>query len=139
MQHTETAAEGLSLIKVFLGLANMGAEWVMWLMIAMGFLGAVVVFERMWLLTTTGVDVTRVARSVLKALKVGDLEKARQVVATGKGMEERVLSDALGAYEEGPESVEEVASASLIRERQRYDRSVAYLGTVGSNGPFIGL
>jgi biopolymer transport protein ExbB/TolQ len=76
---------------------------------------------------------------VLKALKVGDLEKARQVVATGKGMEERVLSDALGAYEEGPESVEEVASASLIRERQRYDRSVAYLGTVGSNGPFIGL
>lgn len=139
MQHTEEAAEGLSLIKVFLGLANMGAEWVMWLMIGMGFLAAVVGFERLWLFTSTSVDVTRVARNVLKALKAGDLDKARKVVGSGKGMEERVLSDALGAYEEGPDSVEEVATASLIRERQRYDRSVSYLGTVGSNGPFIGL
>ena len=35
--------------------------------------------------------------------------------------------------------VEEIVQASMIKERQRYERSLSYLGTVGSNAPFIGL
>ena len=35
--------------------------------------------------------------------------------------------------------MQEIAQASLIRERQRYERALSYLGTVGSNAPFIGL
>jgi biopolymer transport protein ExbB len=54
-------------------------------------------------------------------------------------MEQRVVADALSMYEQGADSVEEVAHASLIRERQRYERMLNHLGTVGSNGPFIGL
>jgi biopolymer transport protein ExbB/TolQ len=54
-------------------------------------------------------------------------------------MEERVISDALSMYTRGADAVQEVATASLIRERQRYERALSFLGTLGSNGPFLGL
>jgi biopolymer transport protein ExbB/TolQ len=133
------AAEGLSLISVFLKLAQLGAEWVMWLLLAMSFFCVVIIFERMFLFLTTQVDVTKLARKLSTLLEAGKFAEAQEMVKSGKAMEERVLADALSIYKKGPDSVEEIAQASMIRERQRYERALRYLGTVGSNGPFIGL
>lgn len=133
------AKHGLSLIHTFLRLAQLGAEWVMWLLLAMGFVAAVLVFERLYLYTSTKVNVTRLARKLLELLAAGRLEQAQELVKKGRAIEERVIADALALYTEGPDAVEEIVQASLIKERQRYERSLSYLGTVGSNAPFIGL
>jgi biopolymer transport protein ExbB len=120
-------------------LAELGAEWVMWLLIALAALGVVVVLERLYLYMSTRVDVTTYAHKLVQLLERGHLTEARALVKTPKAMEERVLADALSLYGSGADAVEEIARASLIRERQRYERSLSYLGTVGSNAPFIGL
>jgi biopolymer transport protein ExbB/TolQ len=133
------ANHGLSLIKTFLHLAQLGAEWVMWLLLLMGFIAAMLVFERLYLYMSTSVDVTRLARRLLALLREGKLDQARELVTKGRALEERVISDALSLYEDGADAVEELVQASMIRERQRYERSLSYLGTVGSNAPFIGL
>jgi biopolymer transport protein ExbB/TolQ len=133
------AKHGLSLIQMFLKLAQLGAEWVMYLLLAMGFIAAVLVFERLYLYMSTKVDVTRLARKLMELLQAGRLDRALELVKTGKGIEERVVSDALSLYREGADAVEEIVQASMIKERQRYERSLSYLGTVGSNAPFIGL
>ena len=133
------AKHGLSLIQMFLKLAQLGAEWVMYLLLAMGFIAAVLVFERLYLYMSTKVDVTRLARKLIESLQAGRLERAKELVKSGKGIEERVVSDALSLYTEGTDAVEEIVQASMIKERQRYERSLSYLGTVGSNAPFIGL
>ena len=130
---------GFSLIEIFTKLAGYGSEWVMWLLLAMAGFGVIIAFERLYLFLSTGLDVTATARKLITFLDRGDIEQARALVKSGKGMEERVVADALSMYEHGPDSVEEVAAASMIRERQRYERSLSYLGTIGSNGPFIGL
>jgi len=135
-QHAE---KGLSLIETFTKLAGLGAEWVMWLLIGMFTVGIIIAVERLYLFFSTKVDVTGTARKLIGFLESEELEQARALVGKGKGMEERVVSDALSMYERGADAVEEVAQASLIRERQRYERALMYLGTVGSNGPFIGL
>jgi biopolymer transport protein ExbB len=136
----EEATHGsMSLIALFTKLAGLGAEWVMWLLLGLAALGCIIAFERMYLFLSTRVNVTRVARGLIRKLEAGQLEEARALVKDGKGMEERVVSDALSMYERGAEVVTEVAGASLIRERQRYERALSYLGTIGSNGPFIGL
>lgn len=135
----EAQHSGLNLIQLFTKLAGLGAEWVMWLLLAMAGIGIIIAFERLYLFLSTKVDVTGTARSLIRFLDVGDIEKARELVKSGKAMEERVVADALSMYERGPDSVEEVAAASMIRERQRYESKLSYLGTVGSNGPFIGL
>ena len=133
------AKHGLSLIQTFLHLAQLGAEWVMWRLLAMGFIAAVLVFERLYLYMSTKVNVTRLARKLLELLQAGRLEQAQELVKKGRAIEERVIADALALYVEGPDAVEEIVQASLINERQRYERSLSYLGIVGSNGPFIGL
>ena len=133
------AKHGLSLIQTFLRLAQLGAEWVMWLLLGLGFIAAVLFFERLYLYMSTRVDVTRLARALVKLLEEGRVDEARELVKSGRAIEERVSSDALSLYADGSSAVEEIVQASMIRERQRYERSLSYFGTVGSNAPFIGL
>jgi biopolymer transport protein ExbB/TolQ len=137
--HEEAARHGFSLIETFTKLADLGAEWVMWLLLALGFISVLVMVERIWLFQSTRIDVTAMARKLLQAFEKNDIEKARAVVSRAKSMEERVLCDALSMYNGGAEAVEEIASASIIREKQRYERAMSILGTVGANAPFIGL
>lgn len=128
-----------NLIEIFTKLAGFGSEWVMWLLLGLFGIGVIISFERLYLFLSTSINVTATARKLIGFLDRGDIEQARNLVKTGKAMEERVIADALSVYERGADSVEEVAGASLIREKQRYERALMFLGTVGSNGPFIGL
>ncbi len=130
---------GLSLIQTFTQLAELGAEWVMWLLLILAALGVIISFERFVLFSTTRIDVNGLAGKLLAALASSDLERARTLVQAGRAMEERVVADALSMYSHGADSVQEIAQASMIKERQRYERALSYLGTVGSNAPFVGL
>src|SRR5262245_43674872 len=135
MNPAEAKQHGLSLIQTFLRLAQLGAEWVMWVLIGLGFIAAMLVFDRLYLYIITRIGVSGLARQLLKQLGEGRLDRAQELVKTGRSIEERVISDALALYTEGPDAVEEIVQAALIKERQRYERSLSYLGTVGSNGP----
>lgn len=133
------ASDGFSLIDAFLQFSSLGAEWVMWLMVALGFVLMVLVFERLRLYWTTRVDAPGIGRGLVESLSTGDLDTARGLVARGRAMEERVIADALEAWERGPAVVEQVMASSTERERQRFDRFLGYMGTLGNNAPFIGL
>lgn len=130
---------GFSIIGAFLNFADLGAEWVMWLMLALGFLLIVLAIERLRLFVRTRVDAPAMGRALVQALDAGDLEKARALFRAGAAMEERVLADALEAYDRGPHVVAEIMKSAMARERQRYGRFLSYFGTVGNNAPFIGL
>ncbi len=135
--HGET--DGFSPIAAFLQFADLGAEWVMWVLIALGFFAIVLFVERLRLYLRTRVDAPSLARNLVEKLDAGDLDGARKMFAAGNAMEERVLSDALGAYERGSHTVDQILQSSLARERQRFDRYLSYFGTLGNNAPFIGL
>jgi biopolymer transport protein ExbB/TolQ len=135
----KAAESGISLIETFTKLAELGAEWVMWLLLGLAGLSVIIAVERLYLFTSTRIDVTRMARRLLQQLNGGNLDEAKALVSRARAMEERVLGDALSMYQGGAEAVEEIAHASLIRERQRYERALSFLGTVGSNAPFVGL
>jgi biopolymer transport protein ExbB len=135
----QAAEHGFSLIETFTNLAGLGAEWVMWLLLALAALSVIIAVERLYLFASTRVDVMGTARKLLRSLERGNLAEAKALVTRAKAMEERVLADALSMYDGGADAVEEIARASMIRERQRYERALSFLGTVGSNAPFVGL
>jgi len=135
----QDAEAQLSLIEIFTKLAGFGAEWVMWLLIGLACLTVVISVERLTLFVSTRIDVTATARKLIQHLQKGDVKAARAMFEKAKSMEARMLADALSMYEGGPAAVEEIAQASLLRERQRYERALPFLGTVGSNSPFVGL
>ncbi len=136
MQRT---AGGFDVIATFLSLASFGAGWVMWLMLGLAFVLSVLILERFYLFTKTRVDAPSIGRALVEHLEQGELERARELVARGLAMEERIVADGLSAWQRGPRAVEQIMKSSLERERQRFDRSLAYMGTVGSNAPFVGL
>jgi biopolymer transport protein ExbB/TolQ len=131
--------DGFSVINAFLGFAELGAEWVMWLMIILGFIAIVLFFERLRLYLTTRVDAPSLARDLVRMLDARELDQARTRVHRGHAMEERVLADALEAWPRGSLVVEQIMMSSIAREKQRFDRFLTYFGTLGNNAPFIGL
>lgn len=112
------------------------AEWVLWLLVILSILSIAVMLERAVYFAThsmpnsEGLGV-RIAR--------GDLDAVRAAVEGKKGMEAAVLREALASTPQGPEAVENVIAATLARERPQYERFLSFLGTLGSNAPFVGL
>lgn len=135
---SETAAN-FDVVHAFLNLAHFGSAWVMWLMIALAVVLVVLVVERLRLFASTKVDAPHIGRSLMEHLEANELGKAQLLVKRGHAMEERVLADGLQAYRRGSSAAEQIMRSSLERERQRFERFLSYMGTVGSNAPFIGL
>ncbi len=127
------------IVRSFTRFANLGAGWVMWLLLALALGLLLVAFERACLYCRTELDVPTLGRLLNEALERGDIGHAKRLVSRGLAMEERVIADGLGVWERGAHAVEQVMKSSLERERQRFERRLSYLGTVGSNAPFIGL
>ena len=54
-------------------------------------------------------------------------------------MQAEVARTGLRHLDEGPAALEEHVAAVVDNERLRYERGLAFLGTLGNNAPFIGL
>ncbi len=112
---------------------------VMWFMVGLSVLSVTAIIERMIYFMRNGSQ-TKVLISKMDALfaeqKFGE---ARAFLTDRKGFEPRVLLAALGGVEQGKNAVKELAASASLIERQRFERFLAFLGTLGNNAPFIGL
>jgi len=129
----------MNIIHTFEKFAELGAEWVMWLMLILGFVMIVIAIERFILLNKTKVNAPEMARALVEFLDKQQPLQAKQSLAEGLSMEQRVLADGLSQYSRGSVYVEQIMLSALARERQRYNRYLSYFGTIGNNTPFIGL
>ncbi len=134
-----THENSFDIIAAFLNFANLGATWVMWLMVGLAVMLTAVVVERALLYRRSRVDAPSIGRALIDFLEQGQIDGAKQLLSRGRGMEERVIADGLAAWHRGRHAVELVMKSSLERERQRFERSLGLIGTLGNNAPFIGL
>lgn len=112
------------------------AEWVLWLLATLSILSIAVTLERaLYFVSHSLGDAEGLAVKLAK----GELDAVKAAVANKKGMEAEVVREALAAVSKGPDSVEEVIAATVARERPQYERFFSFLGTLGSNAPFVGL
>jgi biopolymer transport protein ExbB len=103
-----------------LGLTLHGAAWVLWILIALSVVSLGIMLERWWYFRTHPLASGALADDVRALLKQ----------SSGPTAPGRVpAADALSAAVEGAKA----------REKLRLERNLAFLATVGSNGPFIGL
>lgn len=119
-----------------LGVTLTSAEWVLWLLCAASVLSIAVMLERSLYFSSH-----RLANhdALMMHVAKGELDQALNLVKDAKGMEAAVLREGLAAKAQGAESVESVIAATMARERPRYERFLSFLGTLGSNAPFVGL
>ncbi|MFT7621822.1 MAG: biopolymer transport protein ExbB/TolQ [Myxococcota bacterium] len=116
-----------------------GAEWVMYLLLALGFGALIIIVERILFYRHRAVDIDRLRRAMDAALTVGDTEKAIAQAEASGSLEGRVVAEGIRAVGRGPEAVGEVIASAQVTARVEYDRFLPFLGTLGNNAPFIGL
>jgi len=121
---------------LFTLLTRTGAEWVMLLLIGLSVLSLAVVAERFLFFRRNGRAATP---DLLALLSAGRLDEAQLRVGDRAGMEARVARAALAAADGGPGAVDQAVACAIASARPEYDRGLSFLGTLGSNAPFLGL
>lgn len=124
------------LTQLLQGLTLLGEEWVLWLLIALSVCSVAISIERLAFFLTNRLGDPR---QLERHLASGDASAARAAVEGKKGIEAEVVRAVLDAGAKGPEAVQEVIEGTIVREKLRYDAWLSFLGTLGSNAPFIGL
>ena len=129
--------EGQGLLtRTLLGITLGSAEWVLWLLCILSVMSIAVMLERAVYFSSHSL---KDSDDLAVKLAKGDLDAVKKFIDGKKGMEAAVLREALGSVHSGPDSVEEIIAATVARDRPRYERFLSFLGTLGSNAPFIGL
>jgi biopolymer transport protein ExbB/TolQ len=119
--------------------ASTGASVVLYLLLALSVYSVGVVLERWWYFRRRKFDLEDVAETLAKRLRAGDVEGARKELAQMRSVEAEVLGDALAYYGDGPDSLEEIVQKGIRQRRKTFESGLLFLGTLGSNSPFVGL
>ena len=123
----------------FLAFTLLGAEWVLWLLIALSIVSFAIMIERAYYFLTHGVDVDSLASDLRRMLGKGAIADARSRVKGSDAAEMTVVAAGLDEVERGVDAVAEAMVGRKAHERMRLERNLAFLGTLGNNAPFIGL
>lgn len=114
-------------------------DFVMWFMVALSVVSIALIIERLLFFALNRGNVRSMAVDLNALFLKGKYDEAKELVKHAKGFEARPLTAALEVAHLGKDAVEEVAQSASKVERLRYERGLAFLGTIGNNAPFIGL
>lgn len=123
----------------FLELSAVGSEWILWILVGLSVLSVAVMIERMiFYLGVQGRDHALIP-TLHAALSDRDVAKAKSVLRESRGPGARIAAQMLESCERGAASMAAMMAALRPGEKLRLERNLNFLGTVGSNAPFIGL
>jgi biopolymer transport protein ExbB len=119
-----------------LALTDLGAEWVLWILLFLSVVSIGVMIERAAFFASRRL---RATDDIGRRLLAGDLAGAAGAVSDRPGLEAEVVRAAVANAAKGPQAVREVVAGTVERMRIEYELRLAFLGTLGNNAPFIGL
>jgi biopolymer transport protein ExbB len=120
-------------------LLDIGASPIMYLMIALSVVSVAIMLERALFFFRVRENLQRLASELSLALGQGDVGAARQLVVQSNSAEAAIVAAGLARVQQGPAAVEEAMAGASAVQRMRLERRLGFLGTLGSNAPFVGL
>lgn len=131
---------GSGIVNQLMAITLFGSEWVLWLMLGLSVLSVAIMVERaVFLFRSRSPNFESLLADLSKHLAAGNIEDAKKAASKDESLESRVAVTAINAGSMGAESVQHMVGSFILRERQRMDRGLVVLGTLGNNTPFIGL
>ncbi len=127
------------LIGLFTRFAMLGAEWVMWVLVALSVASVAIMCERGYYYRTLSDDLDKLAEELRALLRKGDRDAARTLLERSPSPAAAVALAGLAEADAGLRSAEEAMAGAQVRVRLNLERYLAFLGTVGNNAPFVGL
>jgi biopolymer transport protein ExbB len=118
-------------------LASYGPRWVLWVLIISSVIALAIVIERTIVLLTSRDNVLRLRRELRELLGQKDVAGARRRLDASPSFEASIARAGLDA--DGAASAEERMRSEQQIARLTLERHLGFLGTLGSNAPFVGL
>jgi biopolymer transport protein ExbB/TolQ len=126
-------------IERLIGIAAVGPDWVLWLLLLMSLLSVATIIERFVFFRRRRLRVVPFSRALEAALRSGDLNAVRTLLKNTPGPETVILLRALEWFEDGADAMSEVLEMAIREQRLELEHGSTFLGTVGNNAPFVGL
>jgi biopolymer transport protein ExbB/TolQ len=123
----------------FVAFAQLGAEWVLWLLIFLSVLSVGIMIDRALWFRSRDVDTERFTRELRGAFERGELDRIEHKYKDDPAVPVQVALRGLAERDRGPEAVAEAMQGERVRWRNAGDRHLIVLGTLGNNVPFVGL
>ncbi len=118
-------------------MAHVGTTWILGCLLLLSFAGFAIILERTAYFVGSRDDATQLREELRTLLSQGHLDAARKRLSESPSAEARVALAALSARTREGALEHTLATQEIVRlEMERY---LAFLGTVGSNAPFVGL
>jgi biopolymer transport protein ExbB/TolQ len=129
----------MNLTEEIVNFALLGAEWVLWMLLALSVLSIGVMIERVLFLRARAIDLAALEQAVIAAIRGGDRDALDGRFGATDALAARVAVAGVKAGGDGPDAAAEAMSSEKARVRKRYEDNLVVLGTLGNNAPFIGL
>ena len=120
-------------------LLSMGAAPIMWFMLLLSLVSITVMLERALFFRSIAEDVEVIARRLSALLPATDYEGALALMRSSNSAEAAVVLAGLLDARNGVRAAREAMAGAAALQRKRLERRLGYLGTLGSNAPFVGL
>ncbi len=115
-----------------------GSSWILYLLLGLSLAAVTIMLDRIWFYLQERPPKERLAAAVA-ALRKGGAAAALATLTGARSMEAAVARACLSHADDGVAAVEERKAGAIEQERARFERRLAFLGTLGNNAPFIGL
>jgi len=115
-----------------------GSHWVLYLLMGLSLAAVAIMLERLWFFVQERTPTAAIAAAMGTLQKSGAGE-ALEKLSGARSMQAAVARACLAHAADGPAAVDEHKAAAIEYERGRYERRLAFLGTLGNNAPFVGL
>ncbi|HEY4241147.1 MAG TPA: MotA/TolQ/ExbB proton channel family protein [Kofleriaceae bacterium] len=130
----------MDLSRAFVEFAQLGANWVLWLLVVLSILSIGVMIDRaLWFRQRDVADTDEFARELRGAMQRGELDRFTKKYEASTAIPVRVALAGLAEKAGGADSVAEAMHGERARWRRAADRHLIILGTLGNNVPFLGL
>ena len=129
----------MDLSSAFVDFAQLGADWVLWLLIALSVLSVGVMIDRFLWFKNRDTNTETFTRELRGAFERDEIERLETKYKDDPSIPVQVGLRGLAERGRGPEAVAEAMHGERSRWRRGADRNLMVLGTLGNNVPFIGL
>lgn len=124
----------------FLAIAQVGDQFILWLLVILSIVSIAFILERFFTLRSVGAQSKKIREKVRTALASQNYEIVEEIGKDISTIEGRAMSYGLKHVKDsGTKGLEELFNSMLLIEKSDLEKYLGFMATLGSNAPYIGL
>jgi len=129
----------INIVDRLLNFTLLGAEWVLWLLVFLSILSIAVIIERSFFFSRTRIDFPSFLEKLSDHLSKNDYQEACEYCKENSSLESKAAYIGLKSKLKKKKTIEADMESIINQEKNKMDKGLVILGTLGNNAPFIGL